>query len=349
MAGRSGNLDDVTRSEVVVLGATPAGMVAALDLGRRDITVRVVRFGSDPSGEVTLLPRTQEVLDDLGVRERLLPHATGPERPKRRRKWDGRPFPDSLTVNVHSLANVLHGKLTEQGIRVVTDRGEASDYVVEAHPGARGEVSQDTFQDGNRLFVDHDDHNLAIQDAYNLGWKLAAVLYGAEQELLETYATERALTRTQRDAAQNCHYRDLRMSLMLGGRKTRIQSGDRVPDLRLWGPEYGDVRLYELIRGPRWTVLGIGSVTAEAVLSLRNRFGTSVRAEVIGGGVGPNTVPGVTLQDRHGDSLRLLTRNSGMLLAIRPDGYLGLRSNPDPEIVGAYFEGTLGIWDEAAL
>lgn len=334
----------------MVLGATPAGMVAALDLGRRDITVRVVRWGRDPGGEVTLLPRTQDVLDDLGVRERLLPHTTGQDkRPKRRKKWDGRPFPDPMTVTVHGLTNVLHGKLTEQGIRILTSSGDASEYVVEAHQGARGEAGHDTFQDGNRLFVDHDDHNLAIQDAYNLGWKLAAVLYGAEQELLETYAAERALARNQRDGAQNCHYRELRMSLQLGGRKTRIQSGDRVPDLRLWGPEYGDVRLYELLRGPRWTVLGIGSVTAEAVLSIRNRFGSSVRAEVIGGGVGPNTVRGVTLQDRHGDSLRLLTRNAGMLLAIRPDGYLGLRSNPDPDIVGAYFEGTLGIWDEAAL
>lgn len=340
----------MTRSEVLVLGATPAGMVAALDLGRRDITVRVVPWGEDPDGEVTLQPRTQEVLDDLGVRERLLPHTTAPDQRRRRTKrWDGRPFPTPMTVTVHGLTNVLHGKLAEQGIRVVTDRGEASEYVVEAHPGARGEASADTFQDGNRLFVDHDDHNLAIQDAYNLGWKLAAVLYGAEQELLETYTAERALSRGQRDAAQNTHYRGLRMSLTLGGRRTRIQSGDHVPDLRLWGPEYGDVRLYELLQGTRWTVLGIGSITAEAVLAIRNRFGNSVRAEVIGGGVGPNTVPGVTLQDRHGDSLRLLTKNAGMLLAIRPDGYLGLRSNPDPDIVGAYFEGTLGIWDEAAL
>ncbi len=333
-----------------MLGATPAGMVAALDLGRRNITVRVVRWGPDPEGEVTLQPRTQEVLDDLGVRERLLPHTTASDQRRRRKKrWDGRPFPTPMTVTVHGLTNVLHGKLAEQGIRVITGRGEASEYVVEAHPGARGDASPDTFQDGNRLFVDHVDHNLAIQDAYNLGWKLAAVLYGAEQELLETYTTERALTRGQRDAAQNAHYRDLRMSLELGGRRTRIRSGDHVPDLRLWGPEYGDVRLYELLQGTRWTVLGIGSITAEAVLAIRNRFGNSVRAEVIGGGVGPNTAPGVTLQDRHGDSLRLLTKNAGMLLAIRPDGYLGLRSNPDPEIVGAYFEGTLGIWDEAAL
>jgi hypothetical protein len=221
--------------------------------------------------------------------------------------------------------------------------------VVAAHPDARGDRDAATFQDGNRLFADHPDPNVAIQDAYNLGWKLAGALAGAEQELLDTYAAERAPTRTQRDPAQSTHYRNSRMSQELGGRRLRIHAGDRVPDLRLWGPEYGDVRLFELLRGPRWAVIGIGSVTAEPILAIRQRFGESVRAEVIGGGVGRNLVKGVTLQDRYGDSLRLLTKNAGMLLAVRPDGYLGLRSNPDPEIVGAYFEGTLGIWDEAAL
>jgi hypothetical protein len=328
---------------VLVVGATPAGLVAAVELARRDIAVRVAETASLPDGEITLRPRTQEVLDDLGVRERLLPHATAHDAPRRRRKrWDGQPYRDPITVPVRSLIGVLHTRLAEHGTR---PDEEGATYEIDARPKAGGTV----FRDGNRLIADHPDHNLAIQDAYNLGWKLAAVLYGAEQELLETYEAERAPTRTQRDAAQTTHYRDSRMSQELGGRRLRIHAGDRVPDLRLWGPEYGDVRLHELLRGPRWTVVGIGSVTAEAVLSVRQRFGDSIRTEVLGGGVGRNLVRGVTLQDRYGDALRLLSKNSGMLLAIRPDGYLGLRSNPDPEIVGAYFEGTLGIWDEAAL
>lgn len=33
--------------------------------------------------------------------------------------------------------------------------------------------------------------NTGIQDAYNLGWKLAQVLHGAPVELLDTYEEER--------------------------------------------------------------------------------------------------------------------------------------------------------------
>jgi hypothetical protein len=91
--------------------------------------------------------------------------------------------------------------------------------------------------------------NTSIQDAWNLGWKLAAVLRGAPSELLDSYAEERMavaagmlkltgkLHKTgsiKRGAATNqldVNYRG--SSLSAGPAVPGIEPGDRMPNLAL--------------------------------------------------------------------------------------------------------------------
>ncbi len=107
--------------------------------------------------------------------------------------------------------------------------------------------------------------NTGVQDAYNLGWKLAHVLRGGPDSLLDSYEAERLpvaaavlglsthLYRTRsikRGDATNqltLHYRSSPLSSgnALGG----LQPGDRMPDIRLADGS----RLFEHMCGPRAT------------------------------------------------------------------------------------------------
>lgn len=108
--------------------------------------------------------------------------------------------------------------------------------------------------------------NTGVQDAYNLGWKLAHVLRGGPDSLLDTYESERLpiaaavlglskrLLQTRsikRGDATNqlaLHYRSSPLSF--GGALGNLHPGDRMPDLNL-----ASGRLFELMRGTHATEL----------------------------------------------------------------------------------------------
>ncbi|MEU2062334.1 FAD-dependent monooxygenase [Streptomyces sp. NPDC013455] len=111
--------------------------------------------------------------------------------------------------------------------------------------------------------------NTSVQDAYNLGWKLGAVLRdGAPDRLLDTYEEERrANAAAMLELSTGVHRGEVRrgratVQLGLGypdsslSVETRavtgpVRAGDRAPDGTVAG-----VRLFDLFRGPHWTVLG---------------------------------------------------------------------------------------------
>ncbi len=116
--------------------------------------------------------------------------------------------------------------------------------------------------------------NTSIQDAYNLGWKLDAVLRGhAGPALLESYEEERrAIAADMLELSTGVHRGEVRrgeatQQLGLSYRhssltaETRhgladdaLQAGDRAPDGRR-----GGVRLFDAFRGPHWTVVAVGT------------------------------------------------------------------------------------------
>ncbi|UUY46597.1 FAD-dependent oxidoreductase [Streptomyces yangpuensis] len=142
----------------------------------------------------------------------------------------------------------------------------------------------DRFRDGRVFLAGDSAHvhspaggqglNTSVQDAYNLGWKLAAVLRGgARESLLDTYEEERLpvaaemlglSTRIHRGEARRgaatrqlgLGYRDsaLAVETRTGLAEEALRAGDRAPDgIR------GGVRLFEEFRGVHWTLLAVGT------------------------------------------------------------------------------------------
>ncbi|MER7463017.1 FAD-dependent monooxygenase [Streptomyces sp. NPDC097981] len=162
----------------------------------------------------------------------------------------------------------------------------ASDFTVNA-------ALADRFRDGRVFLAGDAAHihspaggqglNTSVQDAYNLGWKLAAVLRdGAPEELLDTYEEERlpnaaamlglstrihrgeerrgADTRQlgldQRNSSLTCETRT-------GLAEDALKAGDRAPD----GMRDG-LRLFDLYRGPHFTLLAVDTPLPERLPDL---------------------------------------------------------------------------------
>jgi 2-polyprenyl-6-methoxyphenol hydroxylase-like FAD-dependent oxidoreductase len=119
--------------------------------------------------------------------------------------------------------------------------------------------------------------NTSVQDAYNLGWKLAAVLAGAPDILLDSYEEERrpvaesvlGLSTQLLDAAKrgdsrrgrevrqlDLGYRASSLSLESTSGSHRLQPGDRAPDAPIHHATGLPSRVFDLLQGPHWTLLG---------------------------------------------------------------------------------------------
>jgi 2-polyprenyl-6-methoxyphenol hydroxylase-like FAD-dependent oxidoreductase len=171
--------------------------------------------------------------------------------------------------------------------------------------------------------------NTGVQDAYNLGWKLGAVLNGQSDELLDSYQAERlpvaarvlgiSTTLLEKHLAgaedafeRGAETRQLDLSYRSGpltlddGSSCVVVAGDRAPDAPCLDREGRRVRLFTCYTGPHWTLLRFGS-TAPAL----------DRADVQSYCVGGDLVDvGRHIQDAY-------DVKDGAAVLIRPDGYIG--------------------------
>jgi 2-polyprenyl-6-methoxyphenol hydroxylase-like FAD-dependent oxidoreductase len=192
--------------------------------------------------------------------------------------------------------------------------------------------------------------NTGIQDAYNLGWKLGLVLGGqATPGLLASYEEERlpiaswllditserlkvvleAIKETGGgvDAVASPELTQLmlrypwsQLSRRASSRSAGPQPGDRAPDAPLRETVTGSpIRLFDLFRGPHFTLLGLGERSAAAL------------GHVDTGTVKPYLVGPGGLLDDGGHVARAYGADA--LILVRPDGYIGLIA--DPEETGA--------------
>jgi 2-polyprenyl-6-methoxyphenol hydroxylase-like FAD-dependent oxidoreductase len=203
--------------------------------------------------------------------------------------------------------------------------------------------------------------NTGIQDAYNLGWKLAHVVKGAPDTLLETYQAERLpiawavlATTTARhkmwlhqevasgdgkaliqsisdlltskdaiaDATQlSITYRGGPLACDLD-ETTGIRAGDRAPDapcIRAASSE--KVRLFDLFRGPHWTLLTFGDCP---VPQLPTIFTACLSTYTI---IRPGASTGASrhvVVDVDGYIHHFYGISGDALILVRPDGYIGL-------------------------
>jgi 2-polyprenyl-6-methoxyphenol hydroxylase-like FAD-dependent oxidoreductase len=129
--------------------------------------------------------------------------------------------------------------------------------------------------------------NTGVQDAYNLGWKLAQVLAGAPQALLDSYEAERrpvaarvlglssdlyqkigdrplaAATRGDEERQLKLNYRDSPLTHQ-DVTDTTVQAGDRAPNARYRDTNGHAGTLFDRFRGPHFTLLAIGDTATDA-------------------------------------------------------------------------------------
>lgn len=118
--------------------------------------------------------------------------------------------------------------------------------------------------------------NTSVQDAYNLGWKLGAVLAGAADSLLDTYEEERrpvaqamlglatklldeakqSVLRRGRDVHQlDIGYPGSSLAVEKSKRPVGLMAGSRAPDVPVLGAAGQASHLFELFKGPHWSLL----------------------------------------------------------------------------------------------
>ena len=177
--------------------------------------------------------------------------------------------------------------------------------------------------------------NTSVQDAYNLGWKLAAVIAGAPASLLDTYEEERrpiaadmlglsaklleATKQGDMKRGRETHQLDLgyaKSSLALLGScvtASGLRAGQRAPDAPVLGAAGQPTRLFEVFRGTHWTLLGHDT----APDGIAARPGLQLHT------VGPRG----DLRDDAGHFARAYGLSPGDWVLVRPDGYIGAIGN----------------------
>lgn len=202
--------------------------------------------------------------------------------------------------------------------------------------------------------------NTGIQDAFNLGWKLAAVQLGAHSALLDTYEAERmpvarhvldlsskladtavsskteGLIARDKDISQlNIHYRESSLSSELRSIPGRVRAGDRAPDAPgLQDREGAILRLFDVFRGPHATLLAFGDGWVPVLEAAVAASGNAVCAiRVLSAGASLSNTGGVrTLVDALGHASAAWEPGAGALFAVRPDGVVGFANDrPDAE------------------
>lgn len=173
--------------------------------------------------------------------------------------------------------------------------------------------------------------NTSVQDAYNLGWKISAVIDGAPEILLHSYEEERrpvaakmlGLTTRLLDAQRrgelrrgrevqqlDIGYPDSSLTLEVPKRTGDLLAGDRAPDALLRGASGQPKYLFDLLRGPHWTLIGFW---------VRRRDSVPLRKGLHIHTIGPRG----DVFDEHAYFRDAYNLQEGTWVLIRPDGYIG--------------------------
>lgn len=178
--------------------------------------------------------------------------------------------------------------------------------------------------------------NTSVQDAYNLGWKLAAVLRGGPDDLLDSYESERrpvaedmlGLSTRLLDAGRrgdirrgrevrqlDIGYPDSPLNLEGSARVGVLRAGDRAPDAPVAGAAGQPTRLFQLFKGTHWTLL-INGEHAFLTRAGLHQYRLGDRADIID--TGNHVRDAYALAD-------------GECVLVRPDGYIAAITSLDAE------------------
>jgi 2-polyprenyl-6-methoxyphenol hydroxylase-like FAD-dependent oxidoreductase len=192
--------------------------------------------------------------------------------------------------------------------------------------------------------------NTGIQDAYNLGWKLAMVCSGARQSLLDSYQEERlpvaswtlgvsaeGLRRVAErfvnggstDIVDGAHPDGQQLGLGYPASSLSVdgdagngpRAGDRAPDAPCVDSSGTPRRLFDAFRGPHFTLLGFGESCAGPLQDVGTAHRGLIKPVPVGA---PGS--GADLVDVEGHARTAYGVTGDTLVLVRPDGYLALRA-----------------------
>lgn len=191
--------------------------------------------------------------------------------------------------------------------------------------------------------------NTGIQDAYNLGWKLETVLNGAPADLLDTYEEERlpvaaemlGITSRLHRGLLNADAKEVRRgpetlqlginyrtsSLSHGESLGALRPGDRAPDAPCQNSAGATVRLFDLFRGPHFTLLAFGPHDG-----LSNRPQLRIFRIARPG----ETSDTAAIVDVHQHAANAYGIQNAFVL-VRPDGYIGPITT-NAAVIGDYLD-----------
>jgi hypothetical protein len=187
--------------------------------------------------------------------------------------------------------------------------------------------------------------NTGIQDAYNLGWKLAA----GDDALLDTYEAERLpvaagvlgistkLLRMAHKSPVEAMRRDdpvlRQLSIGYRGGPLSVErrrapgdvvAGDRAPDAPCHTPDGAPRRIFDVLRGPHPTLLAFGDPAAVPA-----ELGATVVVTPQRRDAAPEGALVDTDGHAHGAYDIDPAAPGAVLLLVRPDGYLGACADAD--------------------
>lgn len=243
-------------------------------------------------------------------------------------------------------------------------------WIARHRPNAR---LADRFRDGSVFLVGDAAHspptspgqglNISVQDAYNIGWKLAAVLSGAPRSLLDSYEEERrpiaagvlgvlaqeleaqgteaaaakaSQDQIRRDVFNLTHtYRGRTLAFEMRERPGPVQAGDRAPDAMVTTTDGETRRLFDLLRGPHVTALWLNAQRLSATQIERDPLFGVLRTHVLLPPIGRDAA--ADIHQIYGIALD----GPPVLVLIRPDGYVGLCADRNHE---AHVHRALGLF-----
>jgi 2-polyprenyl-6-methoxyphenol hydroxylase-like FAD-dependent oxidoreductase len=191
--------------------------------------------------------------------------------------------------------------------------------------------------------------NTGIQDAYNLGWKLAAVVRGADSALLDTYEEERLpiaawvlgvsttlMTNAMREKQLlaprgtetlqlGINYRGCKLAREIRKIPGDIAAGDRAPDAPGLLGDGKHCHMFDLLRGTHFTLLAFGHGWKDVLADVEASFRDVTRGVVIESPHADGPVAGY--RDTEGHAARSYDVHADTLFIIRPDGYIGLATD----------------------
>ena len=191
--------------------------------------------------------------------------------------------------------------------------------------------------------------NTGIQDAYNLGWKLAAVIGGADSALLDTYEEERlpvaawvlgvsnallanaattqhiVAPRSAETLQLGINYRNSRLAQEHRETPGAVRAGDRAPDAPDLRSGDHSCRLFDVFRGPHFTLLAFGAEWDDVIAQIETQYGHAIKSFTIDAPHAKD--PAHALRDTEGHAARGYDIHIETLFIVRPDGYIGFATN----------------------